>query len=166
MTTNQLENEWQLPVDFLESKTYLNHQMPNYEVPENFIKLFNFQSSVPVETQEECNEKNKAIQDQVKLGILHESQVPQYNIVNESTQFHPELQVSSTSPKITMLNGQFISSIQPKPKPQVDFINEFIKKPNIKPIITTLFNNNKKVGKNEKCPCGSGKKYKVCHGRG
>jgi preprotein translocase subunit SecA len=22
----------------------------------------------------------------------------------------------------------------------------------------------KKVGRNEKCPCGSGKKYKHCHG--
>ena len=22
----------------------------------------------------------------------------------------------------------------------------------------------KKVGRNEKCPCGSGKKYKLCHG--
>ena len=24
---------------------------------------------------------------------------------------------------------------------------------------------NKKVGRNEKCPCGSGKKFKNCHGR-
>ena len=23
----------------------------------------------------------------------------------------------------------------------------------------------RKVGRNEACPCGSGKKYKVCHGR-
>jgi preprotein translocase subunit SecA len=23
----------------------------------------------------------------------------------------------------------------------------------------------KKVGRNEPCPCGSGKKYKQCHGR-
>ena len=25
-------------------------------------------------------------------------------------------------------------------------------------------NNFKKVGRNEKCPCGSGKKFKHCHG--
>ncbi|MGL4992473.1 MAG: SEC-C metal-binding domain-containing protein [Sarcina sp.] len=25
-----------------------------------------------------------------------------------------------------------------------------------------VFNNNKKIGRNEKCPCGSGKKYKKC----
>ncbi|MCB0577786.1 MAG: SEC-C domain-containing protein [Phaeodactylibacter sp.] len=24
----------------------------------------------------------------------------------------------------------------------------------------------KKVGRNDPCPCGSGKKYKHCHGRG
>jgi uncharacterized protein YecA (UPF0149 family) len=23
----------------------------------------------------------------------------------------------------------------------------------------------RKVGRNEPCPCGSGKKYKMCHGR-
>ncbi|MGA1197904.1 MAG: SEC-C metal-binding domain-containing protein, partial [Candidatus Latescibacterota bacterium] len=26
--------------------------------------------------------------------------------------------------------------------------------------------NENKVGRNEPCPCGSGKKYKQCHGRG
>ena len=26
------------------------------------------------------------------------------------------------------------------------------------------FNSEKKVGRNEKCPCGSGKKFKHCHG--
>ena len=25
---------------------------------------------------------------------------------------------------------------------------------------------NKKIGRNEPCPCGSGKKYKICHGKG
>ena len=24
----------------------------------------------------------------------------------------------------------------------------------------------KKVGRNDPCPCGSGKKYKLCHGKG
>ena len=28
-----------------------------------------------------------------------------------------------------------------------------------------VFSDNKKVGRNEKCPCGSGKKYKNCHGK-
>ncbi|MBQ7666973.1 MAG: SEC-C domain-containing protein, partial [Kiritimatiellae bacterium] len=27
------------------------------------------------------------------------------------------------------------------------------------------FRAEKKVGRNDPCPCGSGKKYKLCHGR-
>jgi uncharacterized protein YecA (UPF0149 family) len=164
MTTNQLENEWQLPIDFLDSKTYLKHTIPMYEVPDNFIKLFNFQSSVPQETPEENEEKNKAILEQVKLGIIQVQQVPQNQFNSAYTQFHPDLKVSATTAKITMLNGQPIS-LPPTPIPHNDFINAFCKKPIITNKNLNLFGNNKKVGKNEKCPCGSGKKYKVCHGR-
>jgi preprotein translocase subunit SecA len=28
----------------------------------------------------------------------------------------------------------------------------------------TIVNKGKKVGQNDPCPCGSGKKYKKCHG--
>jgi len=31
--------------------------------------------------------------------------------------------------------------------------------------IQAPFKNEKKVGRNEPCPCGSGKKYKKCHGK-
>ena len=34
--------------------------------------------------------------------------------------------------------------------------NEAVQKPIVKP---------KKIGRNEPCPCGSGKKYKNCHGK-
>ena len=30
--------------------------------------------------------------------------------------------------------------------------------------ITSIDKSEKKVGRNEKCPCGSGKKFKHCHG--
>ena len=33
---------------------------------------------------------------------------------------------------------------------------------NFKEILETGLDSNKKVGRNEKCPCGSGKKYKKC----
>jgi preprotein translocase subunit SecA len=34
------------------------------------------------------------------------------------------------------------------------------------PAVTTpVVRGEKKVGRNEPCPCGSGKKYKQCHGR-
>ena len=29
----------------------------------------------------------------------------------------------------------------------------------------TIHNENRKVGRNDPCPCGSGKKYKLCHGK-
>ena len=31
--------------------------------------------------------------------------------------------------------------------------------------VETFVRQERKVGRNEPCPCGSGKKYKVCHGR-
>ncbi len=31
--------------------------------------------------------------------------------------------------------------------------------------VTTFVRQDRKVGRNEPCPCGSGKKYKRCHGR-
>jgi preprotein translocase subunit SecA len=30
---------------------------------------------------------------------------------------------------------------------------------------TPIVNNEPKVGRNDPCPCGSGKKYKNCHGK-
>jgi len=30
---------------------------------------------------------------------------------------------------------------------------------------TTSLNPSRKIGRNDSCPCGSGKKYKKCHGR-
>ena len=35
--------------------------------------------------------------------------------------------------------------------------------PNIK--IETIRNRGERVGRNDPCPCGSGKKYKQCHGK-
>ena len=32
------------------------------------------------------------------------------------------------------------------------------------PMKSTFIREDKKVGRNEPCPCGSGKKYKKCHG--
>ena len=33
------------------------------------------------------------------------------------------------------------------------------------PVAETFVRDEKKVGRNEPCPCGSGKKYKQCHGK-
>ena len=42
------------------------------------------------------------------------------------------------------------------------FSNEKIDKKNQESVIQE--SSEKKVGRNEKCPCGSGKKFKHCHG--
>jgi len=34
------------------------------------------------------------------------------------------------------------------------------------PVVATVRRNTEKVGRNDPCPCGSGKKFKVCHGKG
>ena len=44
---------------------------------------------------------------------------------------------------------------------EVDLMNQG----NIPINSNTLLKRSKKVGRNEKCPCGSGLKYKFCHGR-
>ena len=44
------------------------------------------------------------------------------------------------------------------------FSNDSNKNINKKTIDDTRRNISKKVGRNEPCPCGSGKKYKQCHG--
>jgi preprotein translocase subunit SecA len=33
------------------------------------------------------------------------------------------------------------------------------------PVIAPVLNDGPKVGRNDPCPCGSGKKYKHCHGQ-
>jgi len=42
--------------------------------------------------------------------------------------------------------------------------NSTIEKPSMGSAFKTVLRDVKKIGRNESCPCGSGKKYKVCHG--
>lgn len=41
-------------------------------------------------------------------------------------------------------------------------IFEKYEKPNLRPLPAERFTGNKKIGRNDPCPCGSGKKYKKC----
>jgi hypothetical protein len=43
-------------------------------------------------------------------------------------------------------------------------INYIVDNENINKSINRPINTKNKIGRNEKCPCGSGKKYKHCHG--
>jgi len=55
---------------------------------------------------------------------------------------------------------------QEPPKPQIRPIGKFQtnKGANAGPVNKTPVKAEEKVGRNEACPCGSGKKYKRCHG--
>jgi preprotein translocase subunit SecA len=45
-----------------------------------------------------------------------------------------------------------------------DINSSTIKEVQIEPVLRPILRDVKKIGRNESCPCGSGKKYKVCHG--
>jgi predicted aspartyl protease len=57
---------------------------------------------------------------------------------------------------VTNYNGRTVFSFR---MPSMDTI-DFVKNSHIPPII-----NDQKTGRNDPCPCGSGRKYKHCHGR-
>ena len=57
---------------------------------------------------------------------------------------------------VTNLNGKTMYSFRIPSMTEIDFT----KSSHIEPIK----NESQKIGRNEQCPCGSGKKYKHCHG--
>ena len=59
--------------------------------------------------------------------------------------------------KATQEEAQKITD-EPKPQPQ----QQQPEQPKTQPIVR----GEKKIGRNDPCPCGSGKKYKNCHGKG
>jgi len=59
---------------------------------------------------------------------------------NEAQQAAPPPVMSRPQPKLTLNRGE-----EPAP-------------------VQTVHRNDDKVGRNDPCPCGSGKKYKKCHG--
>lgn len=58
---------------------------------------------------------------------------------------------------ITNISGKTVFSFRIPSVKMIDYVDEINKSKSKKP--------GKKVGRNELCPCGSGKKYKHCHGK-
>ena len=60
----------------------------------------------------------------------------------------------------------YLQAFKPKPEPSPAMINNFFNSyySAVQPISPTPPIRRKKVGRNEPCPCGSGIKYKKCHG--
>lgn len=152
---DQPENKWELPEDFLSSKVNYDDKIVTYEKPPEIL-IFNFQTNVPAETDAEAKEREAATQEQIRLGILKVNNPQQQSSSNE---YDPLLKLSISEPVITILNNNKIeNNIKKETSAQFkNIINELLK-----PVQRI---NNIKVGKNDPCPCGSGKKYKKCHGR-
>jgi predicted aspartyl protease len=61
---------------------------------------------------------------------------------------------------ICLKDGKTKFSFQIPSTHDMDFVQEIQKE-----TTTHVSGHDKKVGRNDTCPCGSGKKYKLCHGR-
>jgi len=54
---------------------------------------------------------------------------------------------------------------EPKPEPEPERITYNVQAKEPEVAVETYQRKGKKIGRNEPCPCGSGKKYKQCHGK-
>jgi predicted aspartyl protease len=66
--------------------------------------------------------------------------------------------ISSGDFAITNLDGKTTFSFRVPSNSKIDFVKEDKEK-------KTVVNKNKKIGRNDPCHCGSGLKYKNCHGK-
>ena len=54
---------------------------------------------------------------------------------------------------------------EPEPEPEPEKIKYNIRNKEPEPVTETYQRQGEKIGRNDPCPCGSGKKYKQCHGK-
>ena len=54
---------------------------------------------------------------------------------------------------------------EPEPQPEPEKIKYNIRNKEPEPVTETYQRQGEKIGRNDPCPCGSGKKYKQCHGK-
>jgi hypothetical protein len=157
------------------------------------IKWFNFNISTPAETEQEAKEREMATRQQIQLGILRVQQAPpspqpvqQSNgkvIQPPQHALDPEIakamECRITPAFVSMLDGKPVD-MQSIPEPTNNVGVNIIDPPKnkIDQMAEQLLNANKnsekykfslngkqKIGKNDPCPCGSGQKFKRCHGR-
>ncbi|MCF6251612.1 MAG: preprotein translocase subunit SecA [Methylococcaceae bacterium] len=84
------------------------------------------------------------------IGILAKVQVAQEEDVDA-------IDEQRQAPREMHYEHAEANPVEPEVEPQVVDNNESAEQPFVR--------NGKKVGRNEPCPCGSGKKYKQCHGK-
>lgn len=120
-----------------------------------------------------------AQQPQMQLSQNGNVQPPQPALTQDVAQ---EMQLRITPGVVTMLNGKDVDmdalpqQHQPT-QPQIQNVQQLIQKQKPSDMVGEFINsskaekekykfslNGKKIGRNEPCPCGSGQKFKNCHG--
>jgi len=147
MMNTQLDNKnsvWELDEDQLTSESG-----PDVDIGDNIekeIQWFKFALPNMGETQIEAQERKIAQREQLEAGILKQK-MPNYTI-NPTQNNKSDMQ-------------RFIKSLKQDPNGTIN--NNKLFRPKV---IDKRTGKKKKLGPNDKCPCGSGKKFKKCHGRG
>lgn len=97
-----------------------------------------------------------------KLDVVDESAIGSYTDVldemNSSSRYSPKREISTitnTYQRLNKLFGDSNSLFDDSTIPN-EYLNEISKTP--------IERSEPKIGRNDPCPCGSGKKYKKCHG--
>lgn len=194
MTQQVQENKepWFVSDDILNSYVYKDLQYDTETKIEEF-KWFNLDIKIPPETDKERQESEVCKMQQVKLGIIRydppQQQIQQPGIQPPENALDPELarfmECRITPAFISKLNGQDVNlnelpnsnnTKQPvQHQEQILKVQQPVKK--LDSVIDDILGvkkssnklnfqmNGKKVGKNDPCPCGSGQKFKKCHGR-
>jgi uncharacterized protein YchJ len=155
-TTSQSENKekhWQRSPACLDARVGPEYE---YEPMESTPPWFRYAPpNIMGETKAEKEEQEEAQKEQIKLGILK----------TKATMHAPTLSPTSQHAKMTPILQDFVNSM--KENPEQTAMKQAQSLTNFRPKVRDPKTGKKrKLSPNDKCPCGSGKKYKVCHGRG
>jgi len=153
-----LENydDWYIPTDLLSIEVLDPDDDPEEDIKDYDIKWSQFltPSEQAKETDQEAKERKQAIQEQVDAGILKLS-TPDLNQLLDT----PLLNDGRLNPHLAKMVRE--NTIKKRFEKKVNSKGKEVVLPN-----RMSKSRQKKIGPNDPCPCGSGKKFKKCHGRG
>lgn len=150
------ESNWAIPVECLTADVPEPEDETDELIKEGQIRWTQF---VPAEdqlaeTDQEKKERQEAIQEQVKAGILKVSAPDIEEMIKQ-----PFLGDGRLNPHLAKMVQE--NTINKRWKRRVNGKGQEVFGP------TRMSKaRQKKIGPNDPCPCGSGKKFKKCHGRG
>ena len=109
------------------------------------ITTFLYRAYIPIATQQQVKEERPNAKPLTDLSKMH---------TNKEDEDEKPVRRPMPRPPVRMPNSGFGKQQVPPPPPATDV-----------PEKITVRRDMPKVGRNDNCPCGSGKKYKNCHGR-